>query len=99
VQIVERNQDFVRVFFCFGYMESPNVLNAIRLLGFEGVEIDLHHTTFFISRRNILPSKSFGMPLWQDRLFIMLANNASDAAVYFNIPRARVVEIGVQMTV
>jgi KUP system potassium uptake protein len=40
-----------------------------------------------------------GMPVWQDRLFILLANNASDATEYFRIPTDRVVEIGAQVTV
>ena len=39
------------------------------------------------------------MPLWQDRLFIVLARNASDATDYFQIPTDRVVEIGMQVSV
>jgi KUP system potassium uptake protein len=39
------------------------------------------------------------MPIWQDRLFIMLAKNASDATDFFQIPTGRVVEVGTQVTV
>jgi KUP system potassium uptake protein len=39
------------------------------------------------------------MPIWQDRLFIALAKNASDATDFFQIPTGRVVEVGTQVTV
>jgi KUP system potassium uptake protein len=39
------------------------------------------------------------MPLWQDRLFILLARTANDATDYFRIPTERVVEVGTQITV
>jgi KUP system potassium uptake protein len=56
-------------------------------------------TSFFLSRRSIKASPRGGMPLWRDRLYILLAANASDATDYFRIPTGRVVEIGSQMTV
>jgi KUP system potassium uptake protein len=39
------------------------------------------------------------MQLWQDGLFIAMANNASDASAYFHLPTGRVVEIGAQISV
>ena len=39
------------------------------------------------------------MPLCQDKLFIALALNASDATDFFQIPTGRVVEVGTQVTV
>ena len=39
------------------------------------------------------------MPLWQDKLFILLARNADDASSYFRLPTNRVVEIGTQVVV
>ena len=56
-------------------------------------------TSFFLSRRSIRPAAGSGMPLWQDKLFILLARNADDASSYFQIPTDRVVEIGTQVTV
>lgn len=93
------NQDFTRVFLSFGYMEVPDVIESLTLLPEKGINLDLTSTSFFISRRNIVASAKFGMPLWQDRIYIAMANNASDAADYFNLPLERVVELGVQLTV
>jgi KUP system potassium uptake protein len=39
------------------------------------------------------------MPMWQDRLFILLTRAANDATDYFRIPTDRVVEVGTQITV
>jgi KUP system potassium uptake protein len=91
--------DFTRVFMAFGYMEPPNVTHGLLLLRERGVELPLMSTSFFISRRNVVPSARFGMPLWRDRIYIAMTNYASDAVEYFHLPRSRVVELGVQMTV
>jgi K+ transporter len=40
-----------------------------------------------------------GMPTWQDRLFIFLAQNSDDASSYFQLPTDRAVDIGTQVTV
>ncbi len=93
------SDDFTRLHLCYGYMEPPNVIRALRRLKYFNIELDIMRASFFISRRNIVPSAKFGMPLWQDHVFIAMANNASDAADYFHLPLSRVVELGVQMTV
>ncbi len=65
----------------------------------QGLTFDPMTTSFFLSRRSIRASQKSGMPLWQDKLFILLARNADDASSYFRIPTDRVVEIGTQVTV
>ncbi|MBY0407049.1 MAG: KUP/HAK/KT family potassium transporter, partial [Rickettsiales bacterium] len=99
LRISRIDQDFSRVFLHFGYMESPNITKSLALLRENGMKLDLMSTTFFISRRIIVPSAKFGMPLWRDRIFIAMYESASDAADYFHIPSSRVVELGTQMTV
>jgi KUP system potassium uptake protein len=93
------NKDFTRIFMNFGYMDTPNVTQALQLLPQHGIRLNMESTTFFISRRNIMPSAHFGMPLWQDYIFIALSSGASDAAAFFHLPPSCVVELGVQMTV
>ena len=64
-----------------------------------GLNFDIMLTSFFLSRRSVRPDPKSGMPVWQDRLFIILAKNADDASSYFQLPTDRVVEIGTQVTV
>ncbi|MDX1975911.1 MAG: potassium transporter Kup [Rickettsiales bacterium] len=99
VTIQPINDNFKRVFMSFGYMEIPDVMAGIQILKTKGIEVDSASASFFISRRNVVPSAQFGMPVWRDRIYIVLANNASDAADYFNLPLDRVVELGIQVTV
>ncbi|WP_205927304.1 potassium transporter Kup [Rhizobium sp. P32RR-XVIII] len=93
------NPLFSRLVITFGYMETPNIPRALVLVRKLGLKFDIMSTSFFLSRRTILPSKKGGMPLWQDRLFIALAQNASNATDYFGLPTGRVVELGLQTVI
>jgi len=90
---------FTQVKLRFGFMEEPNVPAALALCRKLGWKFDIMKTSFFLSRRALRPAAKSAMPLWQDKLFILLANNASDATAYFHIPSGRVVEIGTQLMV
>ncbi len=90
---------FSRVYMTFGYMDEPNVPKALALCRKQGWRFDIMSTSFFLSRRAIRTGKNSEMPLWQENLFILLANNATDASEYFYIPTGRVVEIGTQIVV
>ncbi|MBX5182263.1 potassium transporter Kup [Rhizobium sp. NZLR5] len=93
------NPLFSRLVVTFGFMETPNIPRALVLVRKLGLKFDIMSTSFFLSRRTILPSKKGGMPLWQDRLFITLAQNAGNATDYFGLPTGRVVELGLQTTI
>jgi KUP system potassium uptake protein len=90
---------FIRVILHFGFMETPNVPKALAIARKQGLSFDIMATSFFLSRRVVKPDARSGMPAWQDRLFIVLAQNADDASSYFQLPSDRVVEIGTQVTV
>jgi KUP system potassium uptake protein len=64
-----------------------------------GWQFDIMSTSFFLSRRTLRPAARSDMPMWQDRLFIMLTRTANDATDYFRIPTDRVVEVGTQIVV
>jgi KUP system potassium uptake protein len=97
---VERlSPDFTRVTLHYGYMESPRVPAALALLRKSGYKFDIMTTSFFLGKRTIKPSPSSGMPAWQDKLFIVLSKQATNATDFFAIPSDRVVELGAQVTV
>jgi len=100
VTIDAYNELFFRVVVTFGYMESPNIPKALALARKLGWKFDIMSTSFFLSRRSLkLGQKSGLLRFWQDRVFIRLARNASDATEYFHIPTGRVVEIGTQVVI
>jgi len=92
-------QTFSRVALRFGYMERPNVPQALGIARKLGWQFDIMSTSFFVSRRKLRPAARSSMPRWQDRLFISLARAANDATDYFQIPTGRVVEVGTQVTI
>jgi KUP system potassium uptake protein len=99
VQIEQISERFSLVTLRFGYMETPNVPKALAIARKLGWQFDIMSTSFFLSRRALKPAQHSGMPRWQDRLFIRLAQSANDATDYFQIPTGRVVEIGTQVAI
>ena len=93
------SRTFARVTIRYGFAEQPNVPKALALARQLGWTFDIMSTSFFLSRRSLRPAPGGGMPMWQDRLFILLSRNADDASSYFRIPTNRVVEIGTQVVV
>ncbi len=93
------NEHFMRVTMRFGYMEQPNIPKALALCRKLGWKFDIMSTSFFVSRRKLKADSNSGMPMWQDKLYIGLARNASDASHYFQVPTGRVVEIGTQVLI
>jgi KUP system potassium uptake protein len=93
------SKTFSRLTVRYGFMESPNLPKALAAARKLGWTFDIMSTSFFLSRRSVRASRTSGMPLWQDRVFIVLARNADDASSYFQIPTDRVIEIGTQVAV
>jgi KUP system potassium uptake protein len=83
----------------FGYMEQPDVPAALRACEGHGLSIDPRQASYFLGRRVIRMSARSSMPFWQQRIFIMLANQSARAIEFFRIPPDRVVELGMQMSV
>ncbi len=83
----------------FGYMEQPDVPRALRACAPFGLEIDPRQASYFLGRRVIRMSARSALPYWQQRIFIMMANQSARAIEFFRIPPDRVVELGMQMSI
>ena len=93
--VVEQlSERFSRVEIRFGFMENQNVSRALANLRRGGLKFDIMSTSFYLGRRKLVPDAKSGMPYWQDRLYITLANTATDPSDYFRLPANRVVELG-----
>ncbi|HUR44170.1 MAG TPA: potassium transporter Kup [Aestuariivirga sp.] len=83
----------------FGYMEQPDVPAALRACKPHGLVVDPRQASYFLGRRVIRISDRSVLPFWQQRIFMMLANQSARAIEFFRIPPDRVVELGMQMSV
>ena len=99
LQIDQVSEDFTKVTISYGFMENPNLPQALALCRKRGLKFDIMSTSFFLGRRSVVPAVHSGMPIWQDKLFIFLMKNATNPTDFFNIPPGRVVELGAQVTV
>ncbi len=99
LEILWLSEDFTLVLVNFGYAETPDIPLALTLLRKEGFKYDIMKTTFFVGRRSFKTSGHSEMPFWQDRLFVRLAREASEASDFYRIPSGRVVELGQQINV
>jgi KUP system potassium uptake protein len=94
------NADFKKVTATYGFMETPNVPEALKLGREKGLAYNHMSTSFFLGRRTVVPAERHSMmPSWQDKLFILLMRNATAPTDFFHIPAGRVVEMGSQITV
>ncbi|WP_034275208.1 potassium transporter Kup [Actinospica robiniae] len=85
----------------FGYMETPNVPAALRLVDpalTEG-ELDLENASYFLSTIELDRGDAPTMAPWRKRLFIATSYITADAAEYFGLPRNRTVIMGSQIEV
>jgi KUP system potassium uptake protein len=98
-EIEQISKDFTRIVLHYGYMESPRIPAALALLRKCGLKCDIMTTSFFLGRRTIKTSPNSGMPVWQDKLFVSLMKQATNATDFFAIPSDRVVELGAQVAV
>jgi KUP system potassium uptake protein len=81
----------------YGFMEDPNIPEALALARAGGLELDENDVTYFLGRETLLVTKAPGMAIWRERLFVLMARNAVRATAFFRLPPERVVELGVQV--
>jgi KUP system potassium uptake protein len=81
----------------YGFMEDPDVPDALLRAREHGLAIDDSDITFFLGRETLIATKTPGMALWRERLFVLMARNAVRATAFFRLPPERVVELGVQV--
>lgn len=99
IEVTRYGDGFFRVLLHFGFMEEPNVPEALRLCRVEGLNVDPMRTTYFLSRETVIPTKRFGMAPWRERLFVVLQKNANSSMSYFHLPVNRVIELGTQVEI
>jgi KUP system potassium uptake protein len=97
VEVTDLAPGFKSMTLSFGFMETPNVARGMALARAKGLKLDIMRTSFFLSRRTLLPRRAGGLGHLLDLLFVFLTRNAVRTADFFQIPPSRVVELGAQV--
>ncbi|KRG71499.1 potassium transporter Kup [Pseudoxanthomonas dokdonensis] len=100
LKITSIGDEFYRVIVKYGFMETPDVPQALmRSCDKGGIYFDPMETTYFASRETIVAIAHRGMPVWRDKLFALMHRNAVPATSFFRIPGNRLVELGAQVEI
>jgi KUP system potassium uptake protein len=97
----QTNDGIIHVTARFGYMETPDIRRALRLLeptkteGFIGID----DATFFLSKIELTKGGAPSMPAWRTNLFIATSRLSADAAGYFCLPQDRTLIMGSRIEV
>ena len=99
VEVTKLGKGFFSVKVHHGFFETPDVALALKSARPFGLVIDVDHTTFFVGRETLVPSKEPILGRWRTWLYIRLAANALSPSRFYCLPPNRVVELGAQITI
>jgi KUP system potassium uptake protein len=86
-----------RIIARYGFMETPNVVAAMRAAEEKGIAYEPDQTVYVVGRENPVYATGAGMPLWRKRLFAFMGRNSQLAAVHFGVPLHRTLEVSSQV--
>ncbi|HJR92232.1 MAG TPA: potassium transporter Kup [Acidimicrobiia bacterium] len=93
LEVTELDHGFTQIIMHFGFSEQPDV--AAALAASDDPVFHVADTVFVLGRETIRSTpRRYTLTRAQERIFVFLHRNASDAARYFRLPSDRVVEIG-----
>jgi KUP system potassium uptake protein len=81
----------------YGFMESPNVVSVLRSAEERGLQYEPEQTVYVVGRENPVFTTGSGMPLWRKRIFAFMGRNSQLAAVHFDVPSHRLLELSSQV--
>jgi KUP system potassium uptake protein len=92
----------IRVILYYGFMESPDVVEGLKLACRDPslVGVDLDEISYYFRRVMVIPKPGLpGMALWRKSLFAAMHLNANLPAAYFGVPTGQVVEVGLEVEI
>ena len=99
VKVEPLGHGFWQVFLNFGFMNRPDVPEALALTESHGLRIPVFETSYFLSRETVVPTPGSGMADWRERLFVAMTRNAGGADDFFRLPGNAVVELGTRVSI
>ena len=99
VEVVHLGSNFHSVVAHYGFMEQPNVPQALEDCRTHQLIFDMMDTSFFVGSVTIVAHKPSRLSSIRRRLFEAMHRNALAATEFFRIPPNRVVELGGQVEI
>jgi KUP system potassium uptake protein len=87
-----------RAMLTFGFLDEPNVPEALKLLPPAWHEEPMR-TSYVLGRQVLIAAARPGMSRWREALFAAMVRLSSSAMEYYHLPPGRVVELGSQVEI
>jgi KUP system potassium uptake protein len=97
VEVTQLKENFWSVIIQYGFMDEPDVPEALEMCNSAGLEFSALETSYFIGRETLIPRLNSELAFWREKVFVAMFRNAGSATDYFKIPSNRVVELGTQV--
>ncbi len=99
VEVERLGKGFFSVIARYGFMEQPDVPDALRACRPHGIAYDEMETSFFLGRETLVPSSRSRLGRWRRDFFILLSHSAAATKAFFRIPPNRALELGNQIQI
>ncbi len=99
VQVTPLVPGFWRVQVNYGFINSPDIPQALELCRAQGLPVNLFETSYFLSREIVVPTRGSGMAHWREALFAVMSRNAGSVADFFRLPNNCVIELGTRVQI
>lgn len=90
---------FFQIVLRYGFMEQPNVPEALSGIIRSDFGYDPEDTVWILGRETVLATSRPGMLLWREKLFALMARNATPPSRFFDLPADRSLEIGITIEI
>ncbi|HMF10338.1 MAG TPA: KUP/HAK/KT family potassium transporter, partial [Thermoanaerobaculia bacterium] len=99
-QVQSLGEGVFRILLRWGFMEEPDVPEALRGLVLDGKALDPLSVSYFLGRDAIISTeKPSAIARWRERLFAWMRRNEARAAAFYKIPPSRAIEFGIQIEI
>jgi KUP system potassium uptake protein len=99
IEVSHLMDDFHSVVLHYGFMEQPDIPQALDACATQQLRFDMMETSFFVGRLTIVAAAVPRMSRIRIRLFDAMHRNALAATEFFRIPPNRVIELGGQIEI
>ena len=99
-QVVSLGQGIDRLILTYGFDEAPSVPDGVAFALERGLleDVDPANITYIVGRETVIASRRRdGFARWRKKLFAFMARNSERTAVYFGVPTAQAVELGLEI--
>ncbi len=99
ITVEKLGKGFFEARITFGFFETPDVPEALRLARAQGLALEDNATTFFLGRETLVAGEHPHLTHWRTGLYMWLVGNALSPGKFYQLPPGRVVELGTQVSI